>query len=761
MRWHGFPGSSTACETESVRVLVAMSGGVDSSVAAALLVEAHGPGGGGRDPQAVGRRPDSGCCSVADVDDARRVADQLGIVHHVFNFSAEFEAHVVDPYVTGHVEGRTPNPCIECNRHLKFDRLLARAADLGFDAVATGHHARVGQDPDGTWRLLRGADAAKDQSYVLSMLGQDELARTVFPVGDLTKDEVRATAARLGLRTAAKPDSQDVCFIRSDAGRAGFLGDRVPLHAGRLVDHDTGADLGEVAAVELVTVGQRRGMGHGTDGRRRFVTAVDVPARRVTIGPPEASYASEVALHTVAWVDGRPPPCPPRSGRALDALAQCSAHGTPVPCTVRADADGLSSPSHSPSGGWPRARPSPSTTPARPDRWSARGSCDERVDRRPAGPRRRPRRPGRRAPGAHRPPQRALPRARRPRDHRRRVRRARPRAARPRGRAPGPGRARLADRAGRRGAVHAVRPRVHHVPMMSLDNAFSPEELRAWADRVGKQVPPDTAFECELKIDGLAISLLYRDGRFVQAATRGDGTTGEDVTANIATVAAIPEQLDPAVGPPPEVLEVRGEVYMPIAAFDDLNRRQAEAGEKLFVNPRNSAAGSLRQKDPAVTATRALSFWAYQVGEVRPGPSARPGGSPDSPPASRPPWPGSAGPGSRSTPRSTWCDGLDEVLGLLRPVGGAPPRPRLRDRRRRRQGGRPGPPARARLDVAGPALGHRLQVPARGALHHACSTSRSPSGGPGRRRRSPCSSRSSSAGPPSASPPSTTRTRCG
>jgi DNA ligase (NAD+) len=161
----------------------------------------------------------------------------------------------------------------------------------------------------------------------------------------------------------------------------------------------------------------------------------------------------------------------------------------------------------------------------------------------------------------------------------------------------------------------------HHVPMMSLDNAFNPDELQAWADRVGRQVPPDTAFECELKIDGLAISLLYRDGRFVQAATRGDGTTGEDVTANIATIAAIPDHLDPAVGRPPAVLEVRGEVYMPIGAFTDLNRRQSEAGEKLFVNPRNSAAGSLRQKDPGVTASRALSFWAYQVGEIRPAPT--------------------------------------------------------------------------------------------------------------------------------------------
>ena len=169
-------------------------------------------------------------------------------------------------------------------------------------------------------------------------------------------------------------------------------------------------------------------------------------------------------------------------------------------------------------------------------------------------------------------------------------------------------------------------PVVHHVPMMSLDNAFSPDELRAWADRVAKQVPPDTAFECELKIDGLAMSLLYRDGEFVQAATRGDGRTGEDVTANVATVAAVPRRLDPAAGPAPAVLEVRGEIYMPIAAFDDLNRRQAEAGDRLFVNPRNSAAGSLRQKDAAVTASRALSFWAYQVGEVSPTPSTGPGG---------------------------------------------------------------------------------------------------------------------------------------
>ncbi|MGD0312713.1 MAG: NAD-dependent DNA ligase LigA [Acidimicrobiales bacterium] len=159
-------------------------------------------------------------------------------------------------------------------------------------------------------------------------------------------------------------------------------------------------------------------------------------------------------------------------------------------------------------------------------------------------------------------------------------------------------------------------PVTHRVPMMSLDNAFSPEELQAWADRLAKLVPEDTTFVCELKIDGLAISLTYRAGRFVQAATRGDGRTGEDVTSNVATIVDIPDRLADAVDPPPAVIEVRGEVYMPASAFEELNRRQGEAGERLFVNPRNSAAGSLRQKDSSITAGRALSFWAYQVGQL-------------------------------------------------------------------------------------------------------------------------------------------------
>ncbi len=328
-----------------MRVLVAMSGGVDSSVAAAVMAERHGRHQVvGATLKLWGGASDSGCCSVADVEDARRVADQLGLVHHVFNFVDDFEEHVVTPYVQGHAEGRTPNPCIECNRHIKFARLLDRARALGFDALATGHHARRQTTPSGRYRLSRGADPAKDQSYVLAMLGQDQLARTLLPVGEMTKAEVRAEAGRLGLRTAAKPDSQDVCFIRSDEGRQGFLGSRLPLHSGQMVDHVTGAALGPVEAVELVTVGQRRGMGHSDDGRRRFVTAVDVPARRVVVGSPEAAHCGAVLLHTVTWVDGGPRLSAEPEGEAepgSPAIAQCSAHGRPVPCRLSRSGDGI------------------------------------------------------------------------------------------------------------------------------------------------------------------------------------------------------------------------------------------------------------------------------------------------------------------------------------------------------------------------------------------------------------------------------------
>ncbi|MGO9149366.1 MAG: tRNA 2-thiouridine(34) synthase MnmA [Acidimicrobiales bacterium] len=309
-----------------MRVLVGLSGGVDSSVAAALLLEE------GHDVVAAtmklwGGAGDSGCCSVGDVDDARRVAARLGIDHHVFNFAEEFEQRVVAPYAEAHALGRTPNPCIECNRHLKFRRFLDRAVRLGFEAVATGHHARIANDgPDGLPRLLRGHDAAKDQSYVLSMLTIRELSRVLLPVGELTKREVRARAAALGLPTAAKPDSQEVCFVAAGPGqgpRERFLGERIQLHPGRLVDRATGSVVGTVAAVELVTVGQRRRLGFSSSGRL-YALEVDAASATVTVGSEDDLLIDEVELTERTWVAS---PLP--VGAVV--LAQASAHGRPRP----------------------------------------------------------------------------------------------------------------------------------------------------------------------------------------------------------------------------------------------------------------------------------------------------------------------------------------------------------------------------------------------------------------------------------------------
>ncbi|HUR48415.1 MAG TPA: tRNA 2-thiouridine(34) synthase MnmA [Acidimicrobiales bacterium] len=310
--------------------MCAMSGGVDSSVAAAMLLE-EGHDVTGVTLKLWGGASDSGCCSVSDVEDARRVAQQLGIAHHVFNFGEDFDRDVVDLYVSEHAASRTPNPCIECNRSIKFARLLERARALGFEALATGHHATVVTDSTGHLRVGRGADMQKDQSYVLHMLEQSQLVSTMFPVGSITKAEVRRRAGARGLRTAQKAESQEVCFIAGgSAGRRAFLGDRIGLTPSRVVD-TAGNELGRVPARELVTLGQRRGLAVGGAGEPRYVVDIDAAGDTITVGRPEDLLADTTPLGTVTWsadplVGGTP------------VLVQTSAHGHPASAVFRENA---------------------------------------------------------------------------------------------------------------------------------------------------------------------------------------------------------------------------------------------------------------------------------------------------------------------------------------------------------------------------------------------------------------------------------------
>ena len=287
------------------RVLVAMSGGVDSSVAAALAVEA------GWDVTGVHLKladtpghlqvQGKGCCTLADADDARRVAGTLGVPFYVWDMAEEFQRAVVDDFAAEYAGGRTPNPCARCNEQVKVVGLLARARALGFDALATGHYARV----EGG-RLYRGADAAKDQSYVLYMLGPAELEHLRLPLGGLTKPEVRATAARLGLRTAAKPESYDVCFV-PDGDTAGWLERRFGPRPGQVVD-TAGRVLGHHRGAYRYTVGQRRGLGIAAP-TPRYVLRVEPAAGRVVVGE-----RAELAITTDRAGTGhrhrRPPPAP-------------------------------------------------------------------------------------------------------------------------------------------------------------------------------------------------------------------------------------------------------------------------------------------------------------------------------------------------------------------------------------------------------------------------------------------------------------------
>jgi tRNA-uridine 2-sulfurtransferase len=327
----------------SERVVVAMSGGVDSAVAAARCVAA------GYDVVGISLRlardGEGSCCSLDDFLDARAVADTLGVPHYVFDFTDVFEERVVAPFVADYLAGRTPNPCTRCNQHVKFDLLWRRARELGATRLATGHYARIATDPVTGLPCLRAArDATKDQSYFLFTLGAPELERTLFPIGDSTKVEVRAEARRLALPVAEKPDSMEVCFVpRGDA--AGFVAARVPdaLRPGAIVDGD-GTLLGTHTGIHGFTVGQRRGLGVGGGARRRYVRAIDAASGTVIVADRTDMRGRGLRATDVRWSGGTPPaPGTPIGVRIRHRHPLVSAqltHCGPADATVAFDGDG-------------------------------------------------------------------------------------------------------------------------------------------------------------------------------------------------------------------------------------------------------------------------------------------------------------------------------------------------------------------------------------------------------------------------------------
>ena len=299
-----------------MRVVVAMSGGVDSSVAAALVAEAGHEVVGlsmqlydQRDPQASF----GSCCSLDDLHDARRVAAAIGIPHYLVNFEEQFRATVVDNFVAEYAAGRTPIPCVHCNADLKFSTLLERAEGFDAAAVATGHYARVIFDEDARrFKLLRSADRDKDQTYFLFSLTQGQLAHAMFPIGHLSKPEVRRHATRLGLAVADKPDSHEICFV-PDGDAAGFVERRLRGGAreGEIVDSG-GRVLGRHRGVHAMTVGQRRGLGLSA-GVPMYVLKLDAAAARVTVGPREELGRRDLVASAVNWIAGAPPDRPVRA----------------------------------------------------------------------------------------------------------------------------------------------------------------------------------------------------------------------------------------------------------------------------------------------------------------------------------------------------------------------------------------------------------------------------------------------------------------
>jgi tRNA-specific 2-thiouridylase len=291
-----------------MRIVVAMSGGVDSSVAAALLAEqGHEVIGVSMQlyDQREGQASFGSCCTIDDLHDARRVAGAIGIPHYILNFESRFDEAVVSNFIREYGAGRTPIPCAHCNADLKFSTLLERAVGFGADALATGHYARIDRAKDGTLLLRRGADSSKDQTYFLFSLTQDQLARAAFPVGHLDKPAVRAHARRLQLRVAAKPDSQEICFI-PDGDYAAFIERSAPelQRPGTLVDQ-SGSVVGSHAGVHRFTIGQRKGLGLSAR-EPLYVLEIRPDTAQVIVGPRDALGRTQLTASGVNWVSGRP-----------------------------------------------------------------------------------------------------------------------------------------------------------------------------------------------------------------------------------------------------------------------------------------------------------------------------------------------------------------------------------------------------------------------------------------------------------------------
>ncbi|MGZ4601826.1 MAG: tRNA 2-thiouridine(34) synthase MnmA [Oryzihumus sp.] len=320
-----------------MRVVAAMSGGVDSAVAAARMLDA------GHDVVGVHlalsqsaatlRESARGCCTIEDAGDARRVADMLGIPFYVWDMAARFKDDVVEDFVAEYSAGRTPNPCLRCNEKIKFAALLDKALALGFDAVATGHYAQVVERPDGTRELHRAVDMAKDQSYVLGVLTEDQLACSFFPLGDTTKPQIREEAAERGFYVAKKPDSHDICFI-ADGDTKKWLTQRLGEQPGDIVDTD-GTVVGRHQGAYAYTVGQRRGLALGrpaAGGQPRYVVEVRPGTNTVVVGTADLLGVDALVGDHARW-------CGPAPDGVVSVGAQVRAHGEEVPATAWADGD--------------------------------------------------------------------------------------------------------------------------------------------------------------------------------------------------------------------------------------------------------------------------------------------------------------------------------------------------------------------------------------------------------------------------------------